>query len=278
MKTMHTFNFSRLLQVMKWDILGNKKRILSQFFLLYGAFVVINLSLLGGFSSNYDPKAFEQFVFILFGFSAFVSTWCLLASASMMNEIQNTKEKRTAYLMLPATHAEKFVSRALQVTVGMILALFVAWILADITRLLLTPLFDVPESYRQLSLPYIGKISELRINTPAIVDASSFLFYSMAITIHLWIHSLFILGGSYFYKKPFAKTFAIVLVTFLLLATILPYTPINSLKSVPDTVFCTVNLLIFLTLTVFNWIGSYRLFTCSQITERHLLTSLFKRS
>lgn len=278
MKTMHTFNFSRLLQVMKWDILGNKKRILSQFFLLYGAFVVINLSQLGGFSSNYDPRAFEQFVFILFGFSAFVGTWCILASASMMNEIQNTKEKRTAYLMLPATHAEKFVSRALQVTVGMILAMFMAWILADITRFLLTPLFDVPESYRQLCLPYIWKLSELRINVPATVETQWYLFYSMAITIHLWIHSLFILGGSYFYKKPFAKTFAIVLVTFLLLGTILPYTPINNLKWVPDTVFYTVTLLLFLTLTVLNWIGSYRLFTCSQITERHLLASLFKRS
>ena len=60
-----------------------------------------------------------------------------------------TKEKRIAFLMLPATMIEKFVARFLIVTVGLAVAVFVAASLAEITRYLLLPLFNVPETFHQ---------------------------------------------------------------------------------------------------------------------------------
>lgn len=55
-----------------------------------------------------------------------------------------TKEKRIAFLMLPATMIEKFVARFLIVTVGMAAAIIVAASLAEITRYLVLPCLICP--------------------------------------------------------------------------------------------------------------------------------------
>ena len=273
MKTSNIFSFTRMMQVMKLDLQENWKRNLSQFVLLYGAFIVINLSFLGSHSGETPTNEhFEIFTYSLIGMSIFAAQIMLLVFASNMNDNRQTKEKRISSLMLPATNAEKFVNRALLNTVGALIQIAVAWILADITRLMITPLFDVPESYRQLCLPMvIRKMHLIRINTPAIVETSIQLFFAIMLAAQVWVHSLFILGGSFFYKKPFAKTFGILFGGFFVLATILPKYPINMLKNVNDHTLYGIMLAVLIIFIIANWALSYRCFVKAQVTERKIL-------
>lgn len=103
--------------------------------------------------------------------------------------------------MLPATMIEKFVARFLIVTVGLAAAVFVAASLAEITRYLLLPLFNVPETFHQSVL--YNLLSMASVDGEQIYRGSG---YAMNMPYQnwlgelcgwaflLWSHSLYILG------------------------------------------------------------------------------------
>ena len=76
-------------------------------------------------------------------------------TASYILESMNTQQKRTSYLMLPATMLEKFLSRFLYVTAGFVIMTTLALLLAEATRFLLMPLFGWAAAFKQSVLPYV---------------------------------------------------------------------------------------------------------------------------
>lgn len=113
-----------------------------------------------------------------------------------------TKEKRIAFLMLPATMIEKFVARFLIVTVGMAAAIIVAASLAEITRYLVLPLFNLPEAFHQsvlyhlLSMAAIDGEQVFRGSGSALnMSYQNWLGELCGWAFLVWSHSLYILGG-----------------------------------------------------------------------------------
>jgi hypothetical protein len=68
------------------------------------------------------------------GIFTFAYSLYMLLKASQFTELLNTKEGRIRQLMLPATSLEKFVSRALGVTVVPTILFIVAILLADVVH------------------------------------------------------------------------------------------------------------------------------------------------
>ena len=277
MDTNKFFSFSRIAMVMKREIMENWKTNLYRLIGIYAAFALVMVLTMSKQVTYSDSQM--AFIIGIFG---------IVYAANIM-ENMITKEKRIAFLMLPATMIEKFVARFLIVTVGLAAAVFVAASLAEITRYLLLPLFNVPETFHQSVL--YNLLSMASVDGEQIYRGSG---YAMNMPYQnwlgelcgwaflLWSHSLYILGGNYWYKKPFFKTLgALMLISILfsvLSVHILSWIGDDNMRSFSEWLetnfqWMTLNKLLslgvafFSAFTMFNWWLSYRLFTRSQVIK-----------
>ena len=212
---------------------------------------------------------------------SFVTFFYLIVCATRIMEVMNTKNKRISYMMLPATDGEKFISRAIYVCITSMVIFFAGLFFAELTRLALLPLFDAPKEFSSFCLFDIMSVSfydTIHINPETYGASSTFIPYLFLISNGLWGHSIYILGGTYFRKHPFVKTWGICMVAFIIFAYIFINLSRESiiLSIENETLWADTEVLlqilsiIFLALTVFNWTLSYHLFRNSQITDRKL--------
>ena len=268
------FSFSRLGLVMKRDFMENWKTNFYRFlgpytiFLLVMWFSSMNMTNFNEFSDIVSATFFS----VLFFGGSFTASYVL--------ETMNTQQKRTSFLMLPATTFEKFFARFLYVTLGFVVLSTTALLLAEVTRFLLLPLFDLPDTFKQSTLPSVWQtimnVKTFNFNGNGIMESVvGWLFL-------IWIHSFFLLGGCRWYKNAFWKTLGlIILVNFFFI-----FVSVNLVESLDESVieeivlWCEVNfswvtvtgilsfaIVMFMLLIVLNWWLSYRCFTRSQVIK-----------
>lgn len=286
-----TFSMTRVQHIMRRDLIENWK---SNLYGLLGIFAACFFPMLGflwsaerwteeGYPEVYS---FERFCGNMLGIIGMVVSVAMIYYASRIMKCMDNKEKRISYLLLPATKLEKFFSRALFVTVGTALMILVALLALELTHYLLLPLFDLPAVYSQ---PMLVEVFSMRW-AHASVDATGEPVYSwwlMQLLVWifcLWNHSLFILGGSFWYKHPFLKTIGACLAVTILggilfanlaeggfLARFSDWMQ-EHYQDTPQTVngLLTIISVVFFLFTVFNWWLSYRLFTRSEVVKRKL--------
>lgn len=286
-----TFSMTRVQHIMRRDLIENWK---SNLYGLLGIFAACFFPMLGflwsaerwteeGYPEVYS---FERFCGNMLGIIGMVVSVAMIYYASRIMKCMDNKEKRISYLLLPATKLEKFFSRALFVTVGTALMILVALLALELIHYLLLPLFDLPAVYSQ---PMLVEVFSMRW-AHASVDATGEPVYSwwlMQLLVWifcLWNHSLFILGGSFWYKHPFLKTIGACLAVTILggilfanlaeggfLARFSDWMQ-EHYQDTPQTVngLLTIISIVFLLFTVFNWWLSYRLFTRSEVVKRKL--------
>lgn len=292
MTTNINFSFTRLMAVMKRDMMGNWKTNLYRFIGVYtGAAMAFLFGMYGILSSDRGETGEAQYAGFCDTFHSiliFVTFFYLLICASRIMEVINTKNKRISYMMLPATTGEKFISRVIYVCIISMVIFFVGLFFAELTRLALLPLFNAPEEFHRFCLFDIMSVSfydTIHINPEAYGGSSTFMPYLFLISNGLWGHSIYILGGTYFRKQPFRKTWGICMAAFFLILYLLVNISdegslIYILKWMEDladksscineeVIFSTISMF-FLVLTVINWTLSYHLFRNSQITDRKL--------
>ena len=267
------FSFSRLALVMKRDFMENWKTNLYRFlgpytiFLLVMWFSSMNMTNFNEFSDIVSATFFS----VLFFGGSFTASYVL--------ETMNTQQKRTSFLMLPATTFEKFFARFLYVTLGFVVLSTIALLLAEVTRFLLLPLFDLPDTFKQSTLPSVWQtIMNVRFN----FNGSGIMESVVGWLFLIWIHSFFLLGGCRWYKNAFWKTLGlIILVNFFFI-----FVSVNLVESLDESVieeivlWCEANfswvtvtgilsfaIVMFMLLIVLNWWLSYRCFTRSQVIK-----------
>ena len=286
-----TFSMTRVQHIIRRDLIENWK---NNLYGLLGIFAACFFPMLGflwsaerwteeGYPEVYS---FERFCGNMLGIIGMVVSVAMIYYASRIMKCMDNKEKRISYLLLPATKLEKFFSRALFVTVGTALMILVALLALELTHYLLLPLFDLPAVYSQ---PMLVEVFSMRW-AHASVDATGEPVYSwwlMQLLVWifcLWNHSLFILGGSFWYKHPFLKTIgaclAITILGGILFANLAEGGFLvrfsdwmqEHYQDTPQTVngLLTIISVVFLLFTVFNWWLSYRLFTRSEVVKRKL--------
>ena len=142
-------------------------------------------------------------------------------------------------------------------------------LLAESTRFLIQPFFDLPDEFNQSVLPTIWEngvrtpLRDLRA-TGSIIRFLDF----------IWIHSFFLLGGCRWYKHAFWKTLGLMIVAWLLFITILANSfsvlVLNMediLVNISFSAFDLIAILVFSLLILLNWWISYKLFTRSQVIQ-----------
>lgn len=285
MTTNMNFSFTRLMAVMKRDMMENWKTNMYRLIACYSgaamAFLFGMYGVLSGDKGETGEIQYESFCNTFHSILTFVTFFYLMVCATRIMEVMNTKNKRISYMMLPATNGEKFISRAIYVCITSMVIFFVGLFFAELTRLTLLPLFDAPKEFSSFCLFDIISVSfydTIHINPEAYGTSSTFIPYLFLISNGLWGHSIYILGGTYFRKHPFVKTWGICMVAFIIFAYIFINLSRESiiLSIENETLWADTEVLlqilsiIFLALTVFNWTLSYHLFRNSQITDRKL--------
>jgi uncharacterized protein YacL len=163
------------------------------------------------FDDTYSNMELLQYASLLFlGFGIFY--------ASTLMDSMREKTKRISCLMTPASHFEKFISRWLIVTIGYIIAFFIALWLADAVRVTFLsykfPEFDFPFlDFNSLIEPETGTHNRYYV-------FSGKFFFGIGIGFYLLLQSLFILGATFWERASFIKTFSagvVVVLSFLLL-------------------------------------------------------------
>lgn len=287
-----TFSMVRVQNIMQRDLIENWK---SNLYGLLGIFAAFFFSMLGFLWSAEDwvetgfPEvySFHRFCGNMLGVIGMVVSFAMIFYASRIMKCMDSKENRISYLLLPATKLEKFFSRAVLVTIGTLLMVLVALLALELTHYLLLPLFDLPTVYSQSLLV---EVFSMKWATHASVDATGEPVYSwwlmqlLGWIFCLWNHSLFILGGSFWYKHPFLKTIgtclAVTILGGIMFASLAEGGSLirfsewikEHFQDTPqfvDGVLASIAAF-FLLFTLFNWWLSYRLFTRSQVIKRKL--------
>ena len=211
----------------------------------------------------------------------------LIYASGILDNMRN-KEMRISFLMLPATMLEKYVARFLMATLGFIIAAIVGMLLAEVTRYILLPLFDLPDVFHSsalfkvFSMLTIDGEQAFRGSYAFNMEYMPWLGEACGWSFLIWSHSLYVLGGSFWYKRAFLKTLGTLIVISILgsiiTVQIVEWIGEEGMMGLHDWLeenfqWMTLNKLLafggafFSAFTMFNWWLGYKLFTRSQVIK-----------
>ena len=241
---------NRLINLFLWDVKSHRANILKAFIA-----VSIFLSL-----ANILPLLFERNGITIHGINparsmaemglfAFLCCYMVLAAARVLKPMSR-KQERIAFLMLPATNAEKFIERVFYVIVVNTLIFVLGFLTSDVVQFLFS--FVLTPGYHHFVIGVIPhEFGYIFLNNGDIIS----LF--LLISFFLWQHSLYVLGGSLFRRSPMLFTACLDFLLLTLFSGIMLCLDVD----VPFIMF-------FLIATVFDYSLAYRLFTRSQLVTR----------
>ena len=277
---MYSFNIKRFGQTLRWVIAVNYRTMLLWTTGIALITFVVELFLLRNASCpeeliNDSFEISSMFVAIAFAFLA-----------SYVTSFISEKRRRTAFLALPATDAEKYLSMITYTSVIFLCAVFLALVAGDSLRMLFCwiryPSDKAPdESYKWYtstlamweSYCHLAPPSYARYETGFVV-----MKFIITITFILWTHSLYTLGGTVIRKYSFAVATALFISCFVIFIEINQkynldwfekewiekagcyYAYSKEIGAVPYILSVLLPLL-----TVFNYWASYRTFKGFQV-------------
>ena len=217
---MNIFNFNRFGQTFRWVLATNFRNFLAWtlgaavgVFLMEMILVAINVNADGG---NYVPELYNTISRVcLIALIIFV----LVALSTGFSDYQK-KPQREAFLMLPSTNLEKFLAVVIYVTVVWSLAGFLAFAVGDTLRMAVRALFFHNEWYSLVPKVWdlLGElmppVNHGTLNTSMSYDVCLFVF---VLTLFIWIHSIYILGGTLLRKYAFVATSLVVILSIVLM-------------------------------------------------------------
>lgn len=295
MKTYNnSFSFRRVGLLVKHDVVENRKTCLFLTLALSLVFLCIMYSCSWiPFEVNGGYEAFS--LAVLRSCKSVFAYYSIFVFSGVMANIQ-AQGDRTNFLMLPASNLEKFSARLLYVVFLAFVPFVVGFLLADVLHMLTFPLFvGNGETVRTFLLPGLWDVkAELKSAGQEFldlvhlnIDLSSFVCALVIFSLveSLWRASFYILGGCYWRKHPFVKTFTLLMLVkiVVILALGISYVmivreveaPVEAAQIWMDKLFMGISqgtlLLIcagvFFVWALLNFYGAYRLFCHRQVVE-----------
>ena len=277
-----TFDLHRFGMVLRWDLLTNWK---SYFYSIAGlaiGIIMLSISMLytfphshyivGGDLGNYYEDGMTGFLATIFIAFFFVSA---------CNIFSNTKTKlqRESFMMLPANNLEKYAARFLMMSVGSILIMVIATLIADFVQFILS-FFMTPGYHASIIGSSLRQIYEAATNTgdnPICILAWQ---YKIDAAILGWsfltmIYSFCLLGGTFFRKQPIILTAVSGIIIFMIIgycgSELEEWGAFDFFKHLnydnPGTSLCMAIFwsVIFLALAASSLWASYKIFTRMQV-------------
>ena len=277
-----TFDLHRFGMVLRWDLLTNWK---SYFYSIAGlaiGIIMLPISMLYSFPhshfivegdlGNYyegNMTVFLAAIFILF----------IFISACNIFSNMKTKLQRENFMMLPANNLEKYAARFLMMSVGSILMMLIATLIADFVQFVLS-FFMTPGYHASIIGSSLSQIYKAATNTgdnPISILAGQ---YKIDAAILGWsfltmIYSFCLLGGTFFRKQPIILTAVSGIIIFMIIgycgSELEEWGAFDFFKHFnydnPGTSLCIAIFwsVVFLALAAFSLWASYKLFTRMQV-------------
>ena len=271
---MEKFNFKRFFRVLYWFLRTNSKQLLMWFagaatcvFLMQMIVtctgVVVKSAGGNTYTMGFTPENYKHALFVVKSIIlVFMSIATLFVLSGVFRQL-NKKQKAISFLMLPAANKEKYWVLLVYVTVAWTLCLFLGYVVADVLRMVIVPMFK--------DLPYVSTLTDPNlffvVTEGHVVQKITASVYSLISII--WVHSCYIAAGSVFRKNGFAIASAGLLLIGALFEDVWTKN-FGSLISVKDNTL-SVNYLVWVVVfvllawTVYNYRLSYRLFKNFQV-------------
>ena len=271
---MEKFSFKRFFRVLNWYLRTNSKQLLMWFagtatcvFLLQMIVtltgVVVKSSGGNTYTMGFTPENYKHALFVVKSIIlVFMSIATLFVLSGVFRQLYK-KQKAISFLMLPATNKEKYWVLLVYVTVAWTLCLFLGYVVADVLRMVIVPMFK--------DLPYVSTLTDPNlffvVTEGHVVQKITASIYSLISII--WVHSCYIAAGSVFRKNGFVIASAGLLLIVSLFEKVLMKS-FGALISVQDNTL-SVNYLVWVVVfvllawTIYNYRLSYRLFKNFQV-------------
>ena len=271
---MEKFSFKRFFRVLNWFLRTNSKQLLMWFagaatcvFLMQMIVTCMGVVVksAGGntYTMGFTPENYKHALFVVKSIVLVVMSIATLFVLSGVFRQLNKKQKAISFLMLPAANKEKYWVLLVYVTVAWTLCLFLGYVVADVLRMVIVPMFK--------DLPYVSTLTDPNlffvVTEGHVVQKITASVYSLISII--WVHSCYIAAGSVFRKNGFAIASAGLLLIVALFENVW-IKNFGSLISVEDNTL-SVNYLVWVVVfvllawTVYNYRLSYRLFKNFQV-------------
>ena len=219
-----TFDLHRFGMVLRWDLLTNWKGYFNRIAGLAIGIILLSISMLYSFPHSYfieEGDLGNYYECRMTGFLAAIYILLIFVSASNIFGNMKTKLQRESFLMLPANNLEKYAARFLMMSVGSILMMLIATLIADFVQFVLS-FFMTPGYHASIigsSLSQIYKIATIGGNNPISILAwhekidAALLGWSFLIMIY----SFCLLGGTFFRKQPIILTAVSGIIIFMII-------------------------------------------------------------
>lgn len=205
---MTKFDINRFGKVLLWSARMTKKEMLTNMgSMFFAMFIPFLIHLLSSYRTDEIHAAGSllsamQFCLVIY-FIVTVIGGCWLFSN------MKTKEQRLTFKMLPATDLEKFVARALYVTVVWWVMAFVAFCAADVFRMLISLVAGIPVVkcvIPEFASILLGTSEYNTFNVDSMTMAEACSILALAYAWLFWLYSFYILGGALFRRRQFVFT------------------------------------------------------------------------
>lgn len=277
-----TFDLHRFGMVLRWDLLTNWK---SYFYSIAGlaiGIIMLSISMLYSFPHSYfivERDLNYYYECRMNGFLAAIFILFIFISACNIFSNMKTKLQRENFMMLPANNLEKYAARFLMMSVGSILMMLIATLIADFVQFVLS-FFMTPGYHASIigsSLSQIYKAATDAGNNPISILAWQ---YKIDAAILGWsfltmIYSFCLLGGTFFRKQPIILTAVSGIIIFMIIgycgSELEEWGAFDFFKHLnydnPGTSLCMAifRSVVFLALAAFSLWASYKLFTRMQV-------------
>lgn len=278
-----TFDLHRFGMVLRWDLLTNWKGYFNRIAGLAIGIILLSIPMLYNFPhshfivegrdlGNYYENSMTRFLAAIFILLIFVS-------ASNIFGNMKTKLQRESFLMLPANNLEKYAARFLMMSVGSILMMLIATLVADFVQFILS-FFMTPGYHASIigsSLSQIYKAATNAGDNPISVLAGQCKINAALLgwSFLIMIYSFTLLGGTFFRKQPIILTAVSGIIIFMIIGYCGSkleewgafdfYTHLN--YDNPGTSLCVAIFwsVVFLALAAVSLWASYKLFTRMQV-------------
>ena len=279
-----TFDLHRFGMVLRWDLLTNRKSYFCSIAGLAIGIIMLSISTLYTFPhSHYIVEGGDlgnYYEVRMTGFLAAIVILFFFISACNIFSNMKTKLQRESFMMLPANNLEKYAARFLMMSVGSILIMMIATLIADFVQFILS-FFMTPGYHASIIGSSLRQIYEAAIDTTC-NNPISILAWQCKIEAALvgWsflimIYSFTLLGGTFFRKQPIILTAVSGIIIYMIVGYCGSkledwgafdfYTHLN--HDNPGTSLCIAIFwsVVFLALAAFSLWASYKLFTRMQV-------------
>lgn len=278
-----TFDLHRFGMVLRWDLLTNWK---SYFYSIAGlaiGIIMLSISMLYSFPHSYfivERDLNYYYECRMTGFLAAIFILFIFISACNIFSNMKTKLQRESFMMLPANNLEKYAARFLMMSIGSIIMMLIATLIADFVQFVLS-FFMTPGYHASIigsSLSQIYKAAtDATCNNPISILAWQCKIDAALVgwSFLIMIYSFTLLGGTFFRKQPIILTAVSGIIIFMIIgycgSELEEWGAFDFFKHLNydnlDTSLCMAIFwsVIFLALAASSLWASYKIFTRMQV-------------